>query len=194
MFRVDGSKTGDGTLWYDKGGWVFWMLADRIGRENALRGMHDFVAKYRGNPDHPVLYDFARHLRGYAPDTLAYDDFVRQWMDTVVVLEYKVRDAKVTKSAEAGGGWVTTATVENVGTGRMPVDVAVTAGEHFPDSTAKAKKGTPYSAQTTAITLGARESRRVTIRSTFKPEKVVVDPDVRLLQLRRQSAEAKVSG
>jgi ABC-type transport system involved in multi-copper enzyme maturation permease subunit len=195
MFRVDGSKTGDGTLWYDKGGWVFWMLADRMGRENALRGMHDFVTKYRGNPDHPVLYDFAEHLRRYAPDTLAYDDFVKQWMDTVVVLEYKVRDAKTTKSTEAGGGWVTTATVENVGTGRMPVDVAVTSGDRFPDDAAKAKKkATPYAVQSITITLGAKASQSVTIRSTFKPEKIVVDPDVRVLQLRRQSAEAKVSG
>jgi len=32
----------------------------------------------------------------------------------------------------------------------------------------------------------------VTIRTAFKPKKVVVDPNVRVLQLRRQSAEAKL--
>src|SRR6185436_9226971 len=112
---------GDGTLYYDKGGFVFWMLADRIGRDNALRGMHDFVSKYHNNPDHPVLYDLAEHMRGYAPDTTAYDEFVKQWMDTVVVLEFKVRDTKTIQAA--GTGWTTTATVENVGTGRSTVDV-----------------------------------------------------------------------
>ncbi|MEP7347804.1 MAG: M1 family aminopeptidase, partial [Gemmatimonadaceae bacterium] len=169
MFRVDGSKAGDGTLWYDKGGWVFWMLADRIGRENALRGMHDFVSKYRGNPDHPVLYDFAEHLRAYAPDTVAYDDFVKQWMDTVVVLEYRVRDTKTAQAKDSGGVWVTTATVENVGTGKMPVDVAVTRGERSPEDTVKAKKSPPYAVQAITVTLGAKESKSVTIRSTFKP-------------------------
>jgi hypothetical protein len=192
MFRVDGSKAGDGTLWYDKGGWVFWMLADQMGRDNALRGMRDFVTKYRGNPDHPVLHDFAAHLRTYAPDTAAYDAFITQWMDTVAVLEYKVRDAHTATATDDANAWVTTATVENVGTGRMPVQVAVTAGERFPDDTAKARKRTPYASHETTITLGAKESQTVTIRSAFKPEKVVVDPDVRVLQLRRQSAEAKV--
>lgn len=194
MFRVDGSKQGDGTLWYDKGGWVFWMLADRMGRENALRGMHDFVSKYRGNPDHPVLYDFAEHMRAYAPDTVAYDDFVKQWMDTVIVLEYKVRDATTAQAKDSGAVWLTTATVENVGTGRMPVEVAVTRGERFPEDTVKAKKSPAYAVESSTITLGARESRSVTIRSTFKPDKVVVDPDVKVLQLRRQSAEMKVKG
>ena len=33
---------------------------------------------------------------------------------------------------------------------------------------------------------------KVTIRTSFKPEKVVVDPNVRVLQLRRKSAEAKL--
>jgi hypothetical protein len=34
----------------------------------------------------------------------------------------------------------------------------------------------------------------VTIRSAFRPEKIVVDPDVTVLQLRRKSAEGKVTG
>ncbi|MFN8571343.1 MAG: M1 family aminopeptidase [Gemmatimonadaceae bacterium] len=194
MFRVDGSKDGDNTVWYNKGGWVFWMLADRMGRPNALRGMRDFVAAYQGNPDHPVLYDFAHFLRGYAPDTVAYDDFIRQWMDSVVVPEYRVRDVTSVHGTGADTSWLTTATVENVGTGRMPVDVAVTRGERFPDDTLKAKrsKEAPYAAAIISVVLDAKQSHTLTIHSPFKPDKVVVDPNVRVLQLRRQSAEAKV--
>ena len=192
LLRLDGSKAGDQTVTYDKSGWVFWMLMDRMGREPTLRGMKEFIAAYDGNRDHPVLHDFVEHMRRYAPDTASYDDFVRQWFDTVVVPEYRVHNAK-TVAAPAGGGWVTTAEVENVGTGRMPIEVAAIRGERFPSDTTKdAKKAEPYAAETVSITLGGKEKQTITIRSSFKPEKVVVDPSVRVLQLRRQSAEAKL--
>lgn len=194
MFRVDGSKDGDNTVWYNKGGWVFWMLADRMGRANALRGMREFVAAYQGNPDHPVLYDFAHFLRGYAPDTSAYDDFIKQWMDSVVVPEYRVRNVTTVRGAGTDTTWLTTATIENVGSGRMPIDVAVTRGERFPEDTVKAKasKKPAYAAELVTMVLDAKTPQTVTIHSPFKPEKVIVDPNVRVLQLRRQSAEAKV--
>jgi ABC-2 type transport system permease protein len=191
LLRIDGSKAGDGTVTYDKGGWVFWMLMDRMGREPALRGMKEFIAAYSGNPDHPVLHDFVTHMRRYAPDSAAYDDFARQWFDTVVVPEYRVHNAK-TVPAPGGGGWVTTAEVENVGSGRMPIEVAAVIGERFPDDTSGSKKPAAYRAQVVPITLGGKERQSVTIRTSFKPEKVVVDPNVRVLQLRRESAEAKL--
>ena len=191
LLRLDGSKAGDQTVTYDKSGWVFWMLMQRMGREPTLRGMKDFIAAYNGNPDHPVLHDFVVHMRRYATDTASYDDFVRQWFDTVVVPEYRVHDAKTV--AAPGGGWVTTAEVENAGTGRMPIDVAAIRGERFPsDSTEKSKKAEPYAAEMTPLTLGAKETQTITIRTSFKPEKLVVDPNVRVLQLRRQSAQAKL--
>jgi hypothetical protein len=154
--------------------------------------MKEFIAAYTNNPDHPVLHDLVAHLRRYAPDTASYNDFARQWFDTVVVPEYRVQNAK-TVAAPGGGGWVTTAEVENAGTGRMPVEVAAVAGERFPDDTAKKeKKAEPYRAELVTVTLGGKEKQTVSIRTPFKPEKVVVDPNVRVLQLRRQSAEAKL--
>jgi ABC-2 type transport system permease protein len=193
LLRIDGSKAGDQTVTYDKSGWVFWMLMQRMGREPTLRGMKEFIAAYTGNPDHPVLNDFVAHMRRYASDTASFDDFTRQWFDTVVVPEYRVHNAK-TVAAPGGTGWVTTAEIENVGTGRMPLEVAALRGERFPSDTAKAaaKKTEPYAAEIVPLTLGAKEKRIVTIRTPFKPEKVVVDPNVRVLQLRRQSAEAKL--
>ncbi len=193
MYRVDGSKDGDNTLWYNKGGWVFWMLADRMGRQNALRGMKDFVTKYYGNPDHPVLYDFTDHMRRYASDTAAYNDFVKQWFDSVVVPEYRVRDVKRTRVDSDGTSWETSATIENAGTGRMPVEVAVSRGVRFPnDSSATKADSTRYADARVTITLDGGANQRVVIRSAFEPEQVVVDPDVRVLQLRRKSAMAKI--
>ena len=96
--------------------------------------------------------------------------------------------------AAPGGGWITTAEVENVGTGRMPVEVGAVRGERFPsDTTAKkGKAGEAYAIDAVTVTLGAKEKQAVTIRSAFKPARVVVDPNVRVLQLRRQSAETKL--
>ena len=193
LLRLDGSKAGDQTVTYDKSGWVFWMLMDRMGREPTLRGMKEFIAAYAANPDHPVLHDFVEHMRRYAPDTASYDDFVRQWFDTVVVPEYRVHNAK-TVAAPAGGGWVTTAEIANVGTGRMPIEIAAVRGERFPSDSGKKSTKTvePYAAELVSLTLGAKDRQTVTIRSGFKPERVVVDPNVRVLQLRRQSAQSKL--
>ncbi len=192
LYRIDGSKAGDGVVTYEKAGWTFWMLAERMGRENALRGMKDFIARFRGTEDHAALEDFTAHMRAYAPDTAGYDDFVRQWFDTVSTLEYKVERAKVTKLA-TGGEWETEALIRNVGNARMPVDVGVVKGERFPDDTTRAAK-VPYAQALTRITLGGGDSVTVRIRSPFPPEKVVMDPDVHVLQLRRKLAERKVEG
>jgi ABC-type transport system involved in multi-copper enzyme maturation permease subunit len=187
---IDGSKQGDNTVTYDKGGWVFYMLSEQMGREATLRGMREFIAKFRGSEDHAVLQDFTAHMRGYAPDTAAYDFFVRQWFDSVVVPEYKV-DSTATRQL-ADSSWETTAHVRNVGTGEMPVDVAVVRGEHFPEDSAQGAR-TPYQSSRTRVVVAAGQTVVVKVPSRFEPEKVVVDPDVRVLQLRRPSAEARVN-
>ncbi len=71
------------------------------------------------------------------------------------------------------------------------MEIAAVVGERFPDSTAK-KKTAVYQSVVETLTLGSKDTQSVTIRTPFKPEKVVVDPNVRVLQLRRQSAEAKL--
>ncbi len=70
----------------------------------------------------------------------------------------------------------------------MPVEVAATRGERF------AKDGTPsadYREARTTVTLGKGESRGVVIPCPFEPERIVVDPDAKVLQLRRKSAAVK---
>jgi hypothetical protein len=42
------------------------------------------------------------------------------------------------------------------------------------------------------VVLGAGEERTVEIACPFRPERVVVDPDVKVLQLRRKAAFAKL--
>lgn len=109
--------------------------------------------------------------------------------------EYRLENAVKRK---AGTGYEVTAVVRNVGTGTMPVEVAATSGERWkkPAKPARTGPGTEqdprYREARAAVTLKAGESKRVTIRCGFAPEKLVVDPDVRVLQLRRKQALASL--
>jgi hypothetical protein len=85
--------------------------------------------------------------------------------------------------------------VTNIGTGKMPVEVAATAGERWKKPADGERNGIytvdpAYKDARTTVTLGAGESAPVTITCNFDPDKIVVDPDVRVLQLKRKQAEA----
>ena len=185
LLRTDGSRPTDRTVFYDKSGWVMWMLVQLMGRDAVIAGLREFVAEWRDGDDHPTLTELIATLRRHAPDPTAYDAFVQQWFREVVVPEYKLLDMK---RERAGDGWRVTATVRNVGTGRMPVEVAAVRGERFPKRAAKE----PYREARAGLVLGAGESRVVTIRSDFEPERLVVDPDYLVLQLERVKATAKL--
>jgi ABC-type transport system involved in multi-copper enzyme maturation permease subunit len=184
--RIDGSKQGDQTVTYDKGGWAFWMLLQHMGRERALAGLQKFIAGWGESADHPVIEDFLAAMRPFAPDPAAYDAFTHQWFLEVVVPEYRVENAR---KARAGAGWEVVAQVTNAGTGRMPVEVAATRGDRY---TEDGKPGPAWRDARTRVELGPGEAREVRIRCPFEPEKVVVDPDVRVLQLRRKAAVASL--
>lgn len=194
MYEIDGSRESDETVLYDRGGWVFWMLYDYLGHERALEGIRGFIRDWSQSRDHPALQDFVAALRPYAADPAGYDAFVKQWCEDRVMPEYRVEAAR---KAKDGSGYEVTATVANRGTGTMPVEIAATAGERWEkpkrgDETKPAVPNPGYKDARATVILGAGESKRVTIRCAFDPERVVVDPDVRILQLRRKSAVASL--
>jgi ABC-2 type transport system permease protein len=158
------------------------MLLQHMGRENALKGMREFIRHYRLNRDHPVLQDFIATMRPFAPDPAAYDAFVKQWFLEVAVPEYKLSDAR---REEAGDHWQVTVHVENAGTGIMPLEIAAAAGERFGDD---GQASSDYHDAREKVTLAAGESKDVTIRCSFKPDRVLVDPDAVVLQLLRKLA------
>jgi hypothetical protein len=190
LVRIDGSKAGDTTVTYDKGGWVFWMLHQLLGDEVSFAAHRDFIRRYRESIDFPVLQDYVRVMREHAPDPEAFDAFVDQWFFDVVVPEYRLSDVE---KEESEGGWVVRATVENHGTGRMPVEVAAVRGEREDGAEESEGAGEDESgrwqAATTVLELGAGETAQVEIVTGFEPEKLVVDPDVRVLMLNRTRAE-----
>lgn len=203
LVKTDGSRAGDTTVTYDKGGWVFWMLLNRMGRERCLAGLKEFLRRYHHNRDHAVLQDFVATMREFADDPAAYDDFTQQWFFSVVMPEYRLSEANKRRLDDGGDGWEATVNVENAGTGTMTVEVAAARGERFPDDDAAPKadgavaaaKSAPaegYADARTAVTLRAGEKATVTIRCPFEPQRVLVDPDLRVLQLRREQATAKL--
>ena len=193
MYDVDGKRDADNTVLYDRGGWVFWMLYDYLGHDRALAGYRNFIQTWSVSRDHPALQDFVAAMRPYAQDLVAYDAFVKQWMEDKVVPEYRVTEAK---RLSGRSGYEVTAVVRNIGTGTMPVEVAATAGERWTkpkgaDTSGPASAPNPaYKDARATITLAGGEARTVTLHCDFKPERVVVDPDVRVLQLRRKLAVA----
>ena len=198
MVKIDGSRSGDTTVTYDKGGWVAWLLMDLIGRDNMLAGLQEFIATFNPSADYPVLQDLVATLRPHAPDTEAFDAFVEQWFFDVVVPEYQVSDAVVER---VGAGWRVTASIHNVGTGEMPVPVAAVRGVRFPElldedsgDNTEPESGREYREARTTVTLAADGSATIEILCDFEPERLVVDPDAMVLQLRRERAEAELGG
>lgn len=194
MYDMDGSHDTDETSTYDRGGWVFWMVYDYLGHERATEGYGAFIREWSVSRDHPALQDFVAAMRPYAADPVAYDAFIAQWFEGRVIPEYRVTAASKKK---VGSEYEVTATVQNRGTGTMPVEIAATAEERW-KTPAKGAESVPtepnpdYRDARATVTLAAGESKRVTIRCTFDPKKIVVDPDVRVLQLQRKQAVAKL--
>ena len=162
----------DETAVQDKGAWVMWMLDDLLGREATLKGLRSFIARFERSRDHPALQDLIEELRPLAGSNAAYDAFVDQWFQDVVLPEFQIRDARVERGA---GGWTVTATIANVGGGTMSVDVAAIAG----DTEARTSLTVPSGAEAVAVWT-----------APFEPEILRIDPGVNVLQFHRDRAQA----
>ncbi len=184
--ELDG-RPGDVVVIYNKGGWALWMLYQKMGKDAFLAGVQQFFRIYHNNPDHPVIEDFVAVMRPYAPDKAAFDDLVRQMFFQTVTPEYQIEEQS--KKPLGGGAWEVTAKVTNAGTGRFPVDIAATRGPRYGE---KGEASPDYRDARTAVVLGAGESQVVHIRCAFEPQRIVVDPDVNVLQLQRRAAAARL--
>ena len=171
-----GGMAAGGSRAYNKGAWAFWMLMDHLGREPFMAGLRDFIAKYREAADHPDLQDLLGALRARTQDPAAFDAFVGQWFGGVDLPRFRVASARRVRRPE--GGWQVEYALENQGGTRMPVQVALTAGS-----------GTKTQELLDQVTLGPGDKQSRTLACPFRPERLTVDPEVRVLQLGRRSAE-----
>ncbi len=183
LTRIDGSRNGDETATYDKGGWVFWMLHERMGREASFAAHRKFMLDFGDGPDYPLLEDYVAALRPFAPDSTAFDEYVQQWFFEVVAPRYRLADVTMTRE---GDEWRVAGKLKNEGTGRMPIEIAAARGERFPAASAAGEDA--YVDARTTVLLAAGEEVSFSISAPFEPKEVVVDPDVRVLQLQRKYA------
>ena len=130
LHRIDGTRPGDQTVTYNKGGWVFYMLMQVMGRDAFLEGLQDFVSTYRDEPDYPVIEDFIELMRTHARDPNAFDTYSDQWFLDVVIPEYSITQATREKSPDSDT-WTVKATVKSIGTRTMPVAIAATIDEPY---------------------------------------------------------------
>ena len=181
--KVDGSLPADGRIIYDRGGWAFWMLYRLMGREASLAAHREYLETYRDNQDHPLIEEYLAVMRRHAPDTAAFDAYVKQWFYGTVVPQYLIEESDVVKTRD---GWEVRAKLRNTGTGRADVEIAAERGERFPK---KRTKDNEWRDARAIVTLGAGESASVTISCGFEPKQLVVDPDVHVLMLERNKAQ-----
>jgi hypothetical protein len=94
---------------------------------------------------------------------------------------------KPVKPAAAGPGTATAAPLDE-----QPGPLGDAAKALTESGASRSEQDPKYREARSTVTLAAGESKRVTIRCGFAPEKIVVDPDVRVLQLRRKQAVASL--
>jgi hypothetical protein len=175
--RTDGSRPGDEVVTYQRAGWAFWMLRNLMGEEAMLAGLRGFIEKWRNGVetptglDFPLVEDLLESLRPHAPDATAFDDFVGRWITGQDLPDLEVRDPRVEQTAE---GYQVTGTLANIGTGWAEVRVRV-EGQRPADKTA------PRPAADATVSVSAAAPGEFTIDTGFKPDRIVVDPDVDLL-------------
>jgi ABC-type transport system involved in multi-copper enzyme maturation permease subunit len=182
LSQTSNFRPADTTVIYDKGGWVFWMLRNLMGRDAMYAGLRSFITKFHRGPDHPVIEDFVAHMGSYAPDPAAYDAFVKQWFFEVKMPEYHFLEKPQKRAIQ--NRWDVHARIKNVGNTTMPVEVAAIKGDRFKD-------GDKFRKSSISITIGANETKDVMIHCNFEPERLVVDPDVQVFQLQRNAATAR---
>lgn len=182
LVRVDPSRVGDRVLVYDKGGWVAWMLMHEMGREPFLEGLRAFIERFRHGPDYPLLEDLIQTLRPFASDTASFDRFVEQWFFDVVLPEYRLDEPRLRETGDSG--WTAHVRVTNVGSARVPVQIVAVRD----DRSSGGDPGLDDESGRATVILGAGESRRVELRTVFRPERIEIDPDVHVLQLGRERA------
>jgi hypothetical protein len=177
--RTDGTRPGDTVVTYNRAGLVFWMLRELMGEERMLAGLKAFVAKWKDGVetpeglDFPLIEDMVESLRPFAPDEVAFNIFVDQWIYGTTLPEFELGDVKVDGTE---GAFTTAVELRNVGKGT--VDVTVRA---LGDNAAQFED--------TVVRVAAGGSVPVVIQSAFKPAKLVVDPEVRLLFAGRKRCE-----
>ncbi len=195
--RTDGSRPGDSVVTYQRAGLVFWMLREVMGEDAMVAGLRSFVDRWKDGVetpdglDFPLIEDLVADLRPHAPDQARFDSFVNDWILGKVLPMLELAPTKVESGPD--GSFTTTTSLRNTGTGTAEVVIrvlgAVVADPHAADTEATAahKPTSPHADVVVRVEPG--KSVDLTVPTTFRPTRIVVDPEVRLLFSGRKACE-----
>jgi len=200
--RTDGTRPGDTVVTYNRAGLVFWMLREEMGEEAMLAGLREFVGKWKNGVetpeglDFPLIEDMVESLRAHAPDVARFDAFVGQWIFGTKLPELELGETAVTLDAAGGtatAAFIVDGTLSNIAKGGGEVEVVVRVyGKPGvePPADGRGLKDAPF--QDVTVRLKDDESATFRIATSFRPVKVVVDPEVRLLFAGRKRCESSL--
>lgn len=155
-----------GTMSYSKGSAVLYMLRELLGEDVSRQVMREYYDRFRF--EHVTEDDLKAVAEQVSGQEL--DWFFEQWLHTTETLDYAITEAVV--AGDDGAGWRTRVTVTREGGIWMPVELQV--GE-------------------VVRTLDSRERQQtVTIETAERPETVVLDPGIELLDVDRSNNEREV--
>ncbi|MEI7659013.1 MAG: M1 family aminopeptidase [Phycisphaerae bacterium] len=194
--RTDGTRPGDQVVTYQRAGLAFWMLRELMGEEAMVAGLRSFVARWKDGVetpdglDFPLIEDLIADLRPHAPDAAAFDAFVNDWILGKVLPILELETPKVEPGT--GGDFTVTTELRNTGTGTAEVVVRVLGEAPKPATdeggTAATEHPVPPHADV-VVRVGPGKSAEVKVPTTFRPARIVVDPEVRLLFSGRKACE-----
>jgi hypothetical protein len=191
LVKIDGQRATDQSVTYSRGGWVFWMLSNLMGRENLNQGLAELIKKFpAGSEDSPLVEDLIEIVRVHAPDKPAFDSFVNQWVKGSVMPDLQWEDVVLTKTSE--NAYRVSGKIKNSGSGSVTIAIASATGERFPDDK-KSEQSSKYQDLRQSVKVEPGKSTDFAIDTAFKPEMVVFDPDFQLLLRGRDRSEKKLA-
>jgi hypothetical protein len=146
----------------DRGAFVLHMLRKLVGDKNFCLVIRSYMGAFTGQPKRARLEDFMQIAEAASGKRL--DWFFSEWLYGDVLPDYRIADMKVRVSRDTT---FVDVKVENIGTGLMPVPVAL-----FTD------KGQ----RTSEVLLAAHESAQLRFITRAKPKRVEIDPQKWILQ------------
>jgi len=170
------ASSADEAVLQKKGAWAMWMLHNSLGAERTFAGLRAFMTEHRAPGRFATPEGLLRTLRLQASHTIQFDAQVAQWFRSTRLPAFAIDGARCEQVDRA---WSCTAILRNVGTGDAAVDVAAMRGD------------TVMAGGMVRVGVGAGKSASVHWTLPTRPERLVVDPDVMVLQARREQAVAR---
>ncbi len=170
--------TADESVLQKRGAWAMWMLHQHLGERRTFAALQQLIARHQRLGTAATPASLLESLRAVAPDPVALELEVAQWLGSTALPELAIDRSQCQRQ---GTAWRCDADIRNAGTGTISVDVdARRNGEAIADGRQR-------------VMLGAGRTARAQWTLSSRPDELVIDPEVRVLQRHRERARATIS-